>query len=46
MGIWKANNENVETNFLYAEVMVRVSRAAGGKGPNGAAAGKKRCSIM
>ena len=42
VAIWQANDENVETNFLYAEVMVRVSRAAGG---NAKPAGKK-CIVM
>ena len=41
---FQANDENVETNFLYAEVLVRVTRAAK-KGAAGAAGGKK-CTVM
>ena len=43
VAIWQANEENVETNFLYAEVMVRVGRAAGGGNKPG---GGKKCMIM
>ena len=43
VAIWQGNNENVETNFLYAEVMVRVGRAAGGNTKPG---GGKKCLVM
>jgi len=43
VAIWQGNNENVETNFLFAEVMVRVGRAAGGNTKPG---GGKKCLVM
>ena len=43
VAIWQGNDENVETNFLYAEVMVRVGRAAG---ENTKPGGGKKCIVM